>query len=100
MTTVTPVEIVPPHGSKRSSCATDQGTSLNGHTVVVLRRQERKGQAMARKPNYKFERMERERAKAEKKAARAKAKAERAAKREEQQPEDAPAAEEDSLRSA
>ena len=33
---------------------------------------------MARKPNYKFERMERDRAKAEKKAARAKAKAEKA----------------------
>ncbi len=33
---------------------------------------------MARKPNYKFERMERERAKAAKKAARAQAKAEKA----------------------
>ncbi len=55
---------------------------------------------MARKPNYKFERLERERAKAEKKAARAKAKAERAAQREGEQPEDAPAAEDDSLRSA
>jgi len=33
---------------------------------------------MPRKPNYKFERMERERIKAEKKAARAKAKAEKA----------------------
>ncbi len=48
---------------------------------------------MARKPNYKFERMERERVKAEKKAARAKAKAERAAKSagevaEEEPPED------------
>lgn len=32
---------------------------------------------MARKPNYKFERMERDRAKAAKKAARAKAKAEK-----------------------
>ncbi len=32
---------------------------------------------MARKPNYKFERSERDRAKAAKKAARAKAKAER-----------------------
>jgi hypothetical protein len=39
---------------------------------------------MARKPNYKFERMERERIKAEKKAARAKAKAEKAANREEE----------------
>jgi hypothetical protein len=33
---------------------------------------------MARKPNYRFERLERERTKAAKKAARAKAKAERA----------------------
>ncbi len=33
---------------------------------------------MARKPNYKFDRMERERAKAAKKAARSKAKAEKA----------------------
>ena len=33
---------------------------------------------MARKPNYKFERMERERAKAAKKAARAQAKADKA----------------------
>lgn len=33
---------------------------------------------MARKPNYKFERMERERAKAAKKAARAEAKAQKA----------------------
>ncbi len=33
---------------------------------------------MARKPNYKFERLERERAKSAKKAARAKAKAEKA----------------------
>ena len=33
---------------------------------------------MPRKPNYRFERMERERRKAEKKAARAQAKAERA----------------------
>ncbi len=32
---------------------------------------------MARKPNYKFERLERDRAKAAKKAARAKAKAEK-----------------------
>ncbi len=37
---------------------------------------------MARKPNYKFERNERERVKAEKKAARLKAKAERKAARE------------------
>ncbi len=35
---------------------------------------------MARKPNYKFERMERDRAKAAKKAARAKAKEEAKAK--------------------
>ncbi len=35
------------------------------------------GITMARKPNYKFERMERDRAKAEKKAARAKAKTDR-----------------------
>ncbi len=64
---------------------------------------------MARKPNYKFERMERERAKAEKKAARAKAKAEKAAKREEQQAggvqsvdqaEDAPSVDDETLRSA
>jgi hypothetical protein len=33
---------------------------------------------MARKPNYRFERLERERTRAAKKAARAKAKAERA----------------------
>ena len=33
---------------------------------------------MARRPNYKFDRMERERAKASKKALRAKAKAEKA----------------------
>lgn len=33
---------------------------------------------MPRKPNYKFERMQRDRAKAEKKEARAKAKAEKA----------------------
>jgi hypothetical protein len=33
---------------------------------------------MARKPNYRFERLERERVRAAKKAARAKAKAERA----------------------
>jgi hypothetical protein len=33
---------------------------------------------MARKPNYRFERMERERTRAAKKAARAKAKADRA----------------------
>ena len=55
---------------------------------------------MARKPNYKFERLERERAKAEKKAARAKAKAERAAQRDGEQAEDVPAAEDDSVRSA
>ncbi len=36
---------------------------------------------MARKPNYRFERMERDRAKAAKKLARAKAKEERAEKR-------------------
>lgn len=36
---------------------------------------------MPRKPNYRFERMERERAKAAKKAARAQAKAERAERR-------------------
>ena len=35
---------------------------------------------MARKPNYKFERMERDRQKAAKKAAKAQAKAERAQK--------------------
>jgi len=35
------------------------------------------GMKMARKPNYKFERMERDRAKAEKKAARAKTKTDR-----------------------
>lgn len=34
--------------------------------------------SMARKPNYRFERLERERTRAAKKAARAKAKAERA----------------------
>lgn len=36
---------------------------------------------MARRPNYKFERMERDRAKAAKKAARAQLKAEKAEKR-------------------
>ena len=36
---------------------------------------------MARKPNYNFERMERERAKAAKKAAKREAKAERAAEK-------------------
>ncbi len=36
---------------------------------------------MARKPNYRFERLERERAKAAKKAARAEAKAEKVEKR-------------------
>jgi hypothetical protein len=38
----------------------------------------REGRSMARKPNYRFERLERERTRAAKKAARAKAKAERA----------------------
>jgi hypothetical protein len=43
---------------------------------------------MARKPNYRFERLERERTRAAKKAARAKAKAERA---EVDQPKEDPA---------
>jgi hypothetical protein len=47
------------------------------------------GKPMARKPNYRFERLERERTRAAKKAARAKAKAERA----EQAKEDATDAE-------
>jgi hypothetical protein len=49
---------------------------------------------MARKPNYKFERMERDRAKAEKKAARAKAKAEKAGKSQGEVAEQAPAEDE------
>lgn len=44
--------------------------------------------SMARKPNYRFERLERERTRAAKKAARAKAKAERA---EVDQPKEDPA---------
>ncbi len=43
---------------------------------------------MARKPNYKFQRMERDRAKAAKKAARAEAKAERAEKKKAEGAED------------
>ncbi len=46
---------------------------------------------MARKPNYKFERMERERAKAAKKAARLEAKREKAEERKADKDELAPA---------
>jgi hypothetical protein len=48
----------------------------------------RERRSMARKPNYRFERLERERTRAAKKAARAKAKAERA---EGDQPKEGPA---------
>ncbi len=47
---------------------------------------------MARKPNYKFDRIERDRAKAAKKALRAKAKAEKADARKAEQTALAPAA--------
>ncbi|MFQ5784153.1 MAG: hypothetical protein ACE5H8_04940 [Alphaproteobacteria bacterium] len=47
---------------------------------------------MARKPNYKFERLERERAKAAKKAARAKLKAERAEQKKAESVEQPPVA--------
>ena len=47
---------------------------------------------MPRKPNYKFERMERDRAKALKKAERAKAKAEKAAKNKAEDTAEAPSA--------
>ncbi len=46
---------------------------------------------MARKPNYKFERMERDRAKAAKKAARLEAKREKAEERKADKAETAPA---------
>ena len=46
---------------------------------------------MARKPNYKFERMERDRAKAAKKAARLEAKREKAEERKADKAEMAPA---------
>jgi hypothetical protein len=45
--------------------------------VLLIRRQ---GRIMARKPNYRFERFERERVRAAKKAARAQAKADKKAK--------------------
>ena len=48
---------------------------------------------MPRKPNYKFERMERDRAKALKKAERAKAKAEKAEKNKAEDTAEAPSAE-------
>ncbi len=48
---------------------------------------------MARKPNYRFARMERERVKAAKKAARAKAKAERAEEKAKTSKPDEPPAE-------
>lgn len=48
-----------------------------GATVAASKERMR----MARKPNYRFERMERQRTKAAKKAARAKAKAEKVEKR-------------------
>lgn len=46
---------------------------------------------MARKPNYKFERMERDRAKAAKKAARLEAKREKAEERKADKAEELPA---------
>jgi hypothetical protein len=49
---------------------------------------------MARKPNYRFERMERERSKAAKKAARAALKAERAEQKKAEGQGDVPPAEE------
>ena len=53
---------------------------------------------MARKPNYRFERLQRERLKAEKKAEKAKARAERAEKAKlESEAEGGPAAEEEAL---
>ena len=47
---------------------------------------------MPRKPNYRFERMERERTKAAKKAARAQAKADKKAAKEPDSPDDGTAA--------
>jgi len=53
--------------------------ALVGRAGAVVACRER--MRMARKPNYRFERMERERAKTAKKAARAKARAEKVEKR-------------------
>jgi hypothetical protein len=61
------------------------------HGVAVAALTERTG--MARKPNYRFERMEREKAKAAKKAARAKAREEKAEKRKAEKAEQAMAEE-------